>query len=83
MAVYEYQCAKYGIFDHEQRITSPKLTECPICQRCEPKRLISGAPAFHLVAGPSGGWSSQSYSKTETERRAEAKLGRKVVRRTY
>ncbi len=42
------------------------------------KRLIAGAPGFNLVAGDSGGWSSTGYSKSESQRAAEATLGRKL-----
>ncbi|AKX93034.1 zinc ribbon domain protein [Moorella thermoacetica] len=31
MPVYEYRCAKCGVFEKEQRITAPPLMECPTC----------------------------------------------------
>ena len=45
------------------------------------KRLISGAPRVHFVDGPSGGWADKGYSLTEGQRKAELKLGRKLVKR--
>lgn len=48
------------------------------------KRLISAQNGgFRLVSGDSGGWASQGYSKPENQRKAEATLGRKLVKRTY
>lgn len=45
------------------------------------KRLISGAPAVQFISGPSGGWSDSGYALTPAQRKAEAKLGRRVTRR--
>lgn len=42
------------------------------------KRLIAGTPGFTLIAGDSGGWASQGYSKPEHARKAEQTLGRKL-----
>lgn len=78
---FTYLCAAGAEFDAEQRITDPKLAECPLCGKCSPKRLISGAPPFQLKAGPSGSWSDGGYALTPAQRKAEAKLGRKVTRR--
>jgi putative FmdB family regulatory protein len=84
MPTYTYQCSAGVEFDIEQRITDPKLTHCPVCDRdppfCEPKRLITGAPLVHLIAGDSGGWSESGYAKKEHERKAEQTLGRKLVK---
>jgi len=79
--LYLYECAAGAEFEHEARITDPKLTECPVCGKCTPKRLISGAPRVQFIAGPSGGWSSSGYALTEPQRKAEQKLGRKVIPR--
>ena len=65
----------------EQRITAPALTELTIDgQRVSVRRLISASPGVHFVDGPSGGWSSAGYAKRPHERRAEAKLGRKLIK---
>lgn len=45
------------------------------------KRLISGAPPFQLISGPSGSWGDGGYALTPAQRKAEMKLGRKVTRR--
>jgi hypothetical protein len=42
------------------------------------RRLIAGAPGFTLIAGDSGGWASQGYSKPVHARKAEQTLGRKL-----
>lgn len=83
MPTYEYLCAKHGVFDHAQRITEPALKDCPLCHECIPKRLISGAPEFHLVSGPSGHWANAGYGHKPHELAAMKKLGRKLVKRTY
>ncbi len=46
MPIYEYQCAKCGIFEATQRITDNPLTKCPTC-KSKVKRLISNT-SFQL-----------------------------------
>lgn len=81
--IYEYECTGVCLrtLEVEQRITDPKLTECIRCGSPNPKRLISGAPGFVLKSGPAGSWGSGGYALTEPQRKAEAKLGRKVIPR--
>lgn len=55
MPTYEYKCENPDCACAmlvEQKITDPKLVECPECKQATLKRLISGA-AFSLT-GP--GW---------------------------
>lgn len=76
---YDYQCAAGAEFEVEQKMSDPKLTECPLCGNCTPKRLISAeSGGFRLVSGASGGWASSGYSKPEGHRQAEQMLGRKL-----
>lgn len=77
--------AVQGIKDppYTHRMTSGELvvrTEHSLpCSKAHPlKRLIAGAPGFQLIAGDSGGWASQGYSKPEHARQAEQTLGRKL-----
>jgi putative FmdB family regulatory protein len=80
MPTYTYECAAGVEFEREQRITEAPLKTCPVCEKCTPKRLITGAPGVHLISGDAGGWSSTGYSKAPHERRAEQILGRKLVK---
>jgi putative FmdB family regulatory protein len=80
MPTYTYVCAAGAEFEVQQRITEPKLTECPLCEKCVPKRLISSAPEFALKEGPSGSWSSSGYGHTPAQLSAMRKLG-KLTRR--
>lgn len=80
MPTYTYECAAGAEFEHEARITAPALKECPVCGKCTPKRLITGAPGVHLISGDAGGWSNTGYSKAPHERQAEQILGRKLVK---
>lgn len=81
MPHYTYECAAGAEFEVEQRMSDPKLTECPVCGKCTPKRLISAAPEFSLKPGPSGGWANEGYAKPENFRKAERRLGHKVHRK--
>lgn len=80
MPTYTYQCAAMAEFDVEQRITEPALTECPLCSKCVPRRLISGTPGFTLIAGESGGWASSGYGHKPHELDAMRTLGRKLTK---
>jgi putative FmdB family regulatory protein len=50
MLTYAYACEKCGEFEHEQRITDPKLERCPSCGS-KVARLISGGQAFITKGG--------------------------------
>jgi putative FmdB family regulatory protein len=50
MLTYAYECEKCGEFDHEQRITEPRLERCPSCGR-KVERLITGGQAFISKGG--------------------------------
>ena len=50
MLTYAYQCNKCGEFEHEQRITEPKLERCPTCGR-KVARLVSGGQGFITKGG--------------------------------
>lgn len=80
MPTYTYECAAGAEFEVQQRITDPKLTECPLCEKCTPKRLISGASEFTLKEGNAGGWSRSGYGHTPAQLNAMRKLG-KLTRR--
>lgn len=78
-----YMCQTHGVvFEAQQRISDPPLAECQHCssRKCVPKRLINLGPEPHFISGPTGGWSETGYSKRPHERRAEAKLGRKLIK---
>jgi predicted nucleic acid-binding Zn ribbon protein len=78
-----YQCTATGAhFDVEQRMTDGSIPECPKCAdlTCIPIRIINCEGAIHFRSGPSGGWASSGYSKSEPERRAEHQLGRKLTK---
>lgn len=81
MPTYLYECAAGAEFEVTQKMTDAKLTDCPLCGVCAPKRLISGAPAFNLVPGPAGSWGAGGYSKTPQQRSYEHKTGLKTTRR--
>lgn len=58
MPVYEYQCQDCGHqFETEQRISEPKLKDCPKCNKAALERLIS-ATSFQLKGG---GWYRDGY----------------------
>ena len=58
MPTYEYTCEACGNdWEAEQRISEPKLTDCPKCGAPKAKRLISGGN-FMLKGG---GWYADGY----------------------
>lgn len=58
MPTYEYTCEACGKnWEAEQRISEPKLTDCPSCGEPKAKRLISGGN-FMLKGG---GWYADGY----------------------
>ena len=73
---YTYRCEAGVEFEHEARITDPALTECPVCSKCTPRRLISAA-APALLKGR--GWAVDGYAAPESYRKFEARTGRKPI----
>lgn len=60
MPIYEYRCEACGHeFEKLQKISDPAITECPVCQKNEVKKLISAA-AFRLKGG---GWYETDFKK--------------------
>lgn len=57
MPVYEYECAKCGVFEVEQRIVEDPLEKCPTHPEQQVRRLISRS----MFALKGGGWYSQGY----------------------
>jgi len=58
MPTYEYTCEACGKnWEVEQRISEPRLTDCPTCGEPKAKRLISGGN-FMLKGG---GWYADGY----------------------
>lgn len=58
--IYEYECeACEHQFEAEQKITDPKIEECPECGKLKVKRLISGGTSFQLKGGC---WAKDLYS---------------------
>jgi putative FmdB family regulatory protein len=79
MPIYEYQCAGCGHqFEATQRITEPRLTDCPSCNQPKLERLIS-ATSFTLKGG---GWYKDGYGSasgtTRTEKQVTDKLQKSV-----
>jgi len=62
MPTYEYTCEACGKnWEVEQRISEPKLTDCPTCGEPKAKRLISGG-TFMLKGG---GWYADGYGNAK------------------
>lgn len=84
MVTRTYMCITHQVvFETEQRITDGPLTSCHHCavESCIPKRLISlNESDVHFISGNTGGWSNTGYSKRPHERRAEQRLGRKLIK---
>jgi len=57
--IYEYTCTdcKHN-WEFEQKITADAEKICPKCGKETAKRLISGAPPFHLKGA---GWAKDGY----------------------
>ena len=68
MPIYEYECKKCGVFDHEHPISAPPLARCPRC-RSKVTKLIS-ATAFHLKGG---GWYADGYDRKKSGGEPDAK----------
>ena len=58
MPIYEYNCAKCGVFEATQRITEDPLEDCPTCQR-KVRKLISNT-SFQLKGS---GWYVTDYGR--------------------
>jgi putative FmdB family regulatory protein len=57
---YDYECTECKhTWEVEAKITDPVETTCPKCGKEAAKRLISGAPVFHLIG--SGWFKSGGY----------------------
>jgi len=59
MIEYDYICeyCKHE-WKEDQKITDPVIKICPKCGKESAKRLISGAPPFHLKGS---GWAKDGY----------------------
>jgi putative FmdB family regulatory protein len=66
MPIYEYQCAKCGVFEAIQRITENPLKKCPTCKG-KVERLIS-ATSFVLKGS---GWYATDYAKSGNTNKSE------------
>lgn len=60
MPIYEYQCKKCGQFEVMQKITEPRLTRCPACQR-KVTKLMSNT-SFQLKGS---GWYMTDYARKD------------------
>lgn len=62
MPTYNYTCendkCKHD-WELEQKISDPKITECPKCHEQKAKRLISGGTVFQLIGS---NWAKDNYS---------------------
>ena len=61
MPIYEYKCAKCGVFEVTQRITENALKKCPTC-KSKVERIIS-ATSFVLKGS---GWYVTDYARSGT-----------------
>ena len=68
MPIYEYECKKCGVFDHEQPMSARPLARCPHC-RSKVTKLIS-ATAFHLKGG---GWYADGYDRKKSGADSDSK----------
>src|ERR1700712_586077 len=70
MPTYEYTCEACGNnWEAEQRISEPKLTDCPKCGAPKAKRLISGGN-FMLKGG---GWYADGYGNKPSKSSGDSK----------
>jgi putative FmdB family regulatory protein len=67
MPIYEYQCAKCGVFEVTQRITENPLKKCPTCKG-KVERIIS-ATSFVLKGS---GWYATDYAKSKSSTKTES-----------
>jgi putative FmdB family regulatory protein len=66
MPIYEYRCAKCGVFEQTQRISEPALARCPTCRR-KVERLISST-SFQLKGS---GWYVTDYARAGKDKGAK------------
>lgn len=75
MPTYEYRCSNCeNLWEELQKISEPKLEECPKCHQKTAQRLISGG-SFILKGG---GWYADLYSSSgggAGSKKAESKSG--------
>ncbi len=67
MPIYEYRCAKCGVFEVTRRITEPALKRCPTCKG-KVERLMS-ATSFVLKGS---GWYATDYAKSGSQSKSES-----------
>jgi putative FmdB family regulatory protein len=67
MPIYEYQCAKCGVFEVTQRITESPLKKCPTC-KAKVERIIS-ATSFILKGS---GWYVTDYARSGSAAKPES-----------
>ncbi|MCS6915183.1 MAG: zinc ribbon domain-containing protein [Myxococcales bacterium] len=73
MPVYEYECQACGHgFEASQRITEPKLTDCPACHQPKLERLIRQV-SFQLKGG---GWYRDGYGTQRKKRTDNDRIDR-------
>ncbi|MBF6559998.1 MAG: zinc ribbon domain-containing protein [Candidatus Binataceae bacterium] len=68
MPIYEYECAKCGVFEVTQRITENPLKKCPTC-KSKVERILSRS-SFILKGS---GWYATDYAKSGTAAKTESK----------
>ncbi len=60
---YEYGCTSCGhLWEADQSIKEPPLTDCPECHRASARRQISGGAGFILKGG---GWYADGYGSAK------------------
>lgn len=64
MPIYEYKCARCGVFEMQQKITAPPLAKCPTCGEAV-KRLISRnvSVLYHASGFHTTDYRSESYKE--------------------
>lgn len=67
MPIYEYNCAKCGVFEVTQRITENPLRKCPTCKG-KVERIVSRT-SFILKGS---GWYATDYAKSGTGRKSDS-----------
>lgn len=67
MPIYEYKCAKCGVFEVTGRITEPSLRRCPTCKG-KVDRIISHT-SFVLKGS---GWYASDYAKGKSSTGSES-----------
>ena len=58
MPLYEYQCAKDGVFELVRKFSDPPLTQCPTCGG--PIEKLASAPAIQFKGS---GWYVTDYAR--------------------